>query len=685
MKRLKDLTLIFHQCTKPSIFELFIIFTGFVLVTATSFILSPTPDEGKHILNGIAFIVKKECCLHDEGPVAALHAIPIPRKDLKLPSFEKKISGGGAARVLYYDNRDSAAKIKVLSRVSTVLTYVFLLAVLWCWAQEIFSRQIARYCLILGAFSPTIIAHSGLATEDMFLTAASFFSFYLFFKYSNQPTIRNIVLLSGAVGISLLTKISALFLYLAIVIVFIVHSVHQLNETSFSIKIIKHKAIFILVLFVMPLFLLNAGYLFKGSFKTLADVQTESETLNKFKNSWVGALPLPIPEGYIKAIDFNRVDTKMRRESKAPGFMLNEVYLGSKPSYFVVAFLLKTSGILLLFITLGIYKFTKSKTPPFLGLSLFFFPLFFLIANIIFNDFNVGVRYMLPAYPFLVLAAGFSFRINWVQYVKPLLVVYVLITIITFPNYLAFFNFSSFFAKKENLLIDSNLDWGQMNYLIGKDAADRKINNICVQTMWPLLVPRSVNVRNVRYPQNCVFYLSKTLKRFSTTDKYYQLFKRPNYELGEVIEVYDITSDNDLENKFINKWRISAPFPEPHNLSDLRLIMKREKTLKYKDIKTEFGMVDVKSVYPDKNLDNSCVIAKSRESVLGQLLISADDQIVLFNDRGIYASKESPGKLIFYQLTTGLQQTQAIRALVCNDFGDFQFMIGYIPFERHAD
>ncbi len=82
---------------------------------------------------------------------------------------------------------------------------------------------------------------------------------------------------------------------------------------------------------------------------------------------------------------------------------------------------------------------------------------------------NLGVRHVLPIYPFLAILAGFGALSIWRAQRSRILcrsAFVILLTwqftssVVTHPDYLAYFNV---FADKnrENILIGSDLDWGQ--------------------------------------------------------------------------------------------------------------------------------------------------------------------------------------------------------------------------------
>jgi hypothetical protein len=151
--------------------------------------------------------------------------------------------------------------------------------------------------------------------------------------------------------------------------------------------------------------------------------------------------------------------------------------------YNLVALLVKTPiGVLLLALA-GVALWRRSggtakETWPVLlpWASLFVF----LSA---FNAVNTGIRYVLPLYPFLHVAAGAVFaerhgreRVRWRDPLAVAALVAGLFTAVAaYPDELAYFNrIAGGTARGHEWLLDSNLDWGQDLYRVPAEASRLK-------------------------------------------------------------------------------------------------------------------------------------------------------------------------------------------------------------------
>jgi len=136
--------------------------------------------------------------------------------------------------------------------------------------------------------------------------------------------------------------------------------------------------------------------------------------------------------------------------------------------YFPVAFLFKTpvSTLLLLFATL--LFFPKVREAPWSSLNFLLLPavvVFFFTSR---QHINIGLRHVLPAYPFLLVLIARVVRYGskhqkLARWILGLLCIWaVWEAALIYPHYLAYFNgLVGGPSGGRYMLVDSNLDWGQ--------------------------------------------------------------------------------------------------------------------------------------------------------------------------------------------------------------------------------
>ena len=156
------------------------------------------------------------------------------------------------------------------------------------------------------------------------------------------------------------------------------------------------------------------------------------------------------------------------RSLARPAYLLGEIRKDGFWLYFPIAFLAKTPlpTLLLIFIATLHLAFAKRRERAIVFL-LVPVVVFFVIA--VWSHINIGIRHILPIYPFLFVWLGgvvsllWKTNTRWAKLSVCLLAVWLFgSTINAYPDYLAFFNEVAGGAKNgHNILVDSNLDWGQ--------------------------------------------------------------------------------------------------------------------------------------------------------------------------------------------------------------------------------
>ena len=82
------------------------------------------------------------------------------------------------------------------------------------------------------------------------------------------------------------------------------------------------------------------------------------------------------------------------------------------------------------------------------------------------NQLNIGIRYLLPILPLLLLLIGPGCRLRSVRLLATAAVVYcVIANALTHPGHLSYFNVAAGGPRNgHEILLDSNIDWGQDLY-----------------------------------------------------------------------------------------------------------------------------------------------------------------------------------------------------------------------------
>ncbi len=365
-------------------------------------------------------------------------------------------------------NRERYHFLFVLGRLPMIaLTLGLVVAIYLCGARHL-GHRVGLAAAALAAFCPTVLAHGHLVGTDVGAALTMFLAVWAVFEALRAPTAGRTLLAGLALGFAELSKFSALTLYPVLLALAVLASVRGPRRWAPLAVIVAAATI--------SLVIVNLGYLGHGSGTPLATYELESPVLRALAGSPLGALPLPLPSDFVRGFD--------RQHVEASGAY--PVYLHGVWSthgwwyYYPVAFLLKETLPLLVLLAVGVVVLASGRVTrdPLLAAFLGAPPVVFagLFAGL--TSIDLGVRYLLPAYPFLFLLAGSAVAdgvpVPRVRVAGGLVLLHVLVAAAATPGHLAYMNALAGSADQRwRWLVDSNLDWGQelrrlRSYLAGR-------------------------------------------------------------------------------------------------------------------------------------------------------------------------------------------------------------------------
>jgi hypothetical protein len=222
---------------------------------------------------------------------------------------------------------------------------------------------------------------------------------------------------------------------------------------------------------VAALLAINLGFAGEGTGEPLVRQRLVSERFTSLAATPLGQLPLPVPWPYVQGLDMLSRNVERERWT----YCLGRYSVDGFPEYFAVALGLKaTLGSLLLMVLAALavgrrWLAVPRGTWPYLLVA----PGFLFVYLSLFFHYQIGLRYLLPALPFLYVvaagvvasAAGAVRRLAWV-----LVVAHAASGAAAYPWFLSHFNQLAGDQRQAwRFLVDSNLDWGQ---------ADREVKQV---------------------------------------------------------------------------------------------------------------------------------------------------------------------------------------------------------------
>jgi hypothetical protein len=267
-------------------------------------------------------------------------------------------------------------------------------------------------------------------------------------------------------SLSLLCKYSALLLAPLLIVVPCAAIWLRKRETGARNTLIS-VALATVMAVTIPLFTVNCFYGFTGVGTSLAQMRLDSRSLAVLRKSPFGTLPLPLPRAFVEGFDRQKADSDY---SEFPAYFLGKWSIDGFRWYYPVAFCLKETVPFLVLLSASLWPVAAGigrKRDRRELLLLCFVPVTLFLVLMFMNRLNVGVRYLLPAYPFFCcfisrFSAAIESRSSLRLVLGGLFVLHCLSVAHIAPHYTSYFNeLCGGPEKGYRFLIDSNIDWGQ--------------------------------------------------------------------------------------------------------------------------------------------------------------------------------------------------------------------------------
>ncbi|MGE5641542.1 MAG: ArnT family glycosyltransferase [Byssovorax cruenta] len=362
--------------------------------------------------------------------------------------------------------------------VARLMTTLFVMAagfVVFIWARKLYGLIAALFSLGLFLLDPNIIAHSQLVTTDAYAMGMILIACYWLWKFAESRRWQDGLLLSGMLGLSQLTKYTALALYPLFAIALFAHDWSMLRDRFHSAgwRGIGRETItylkYALVALIVSIIIINVGFLFNGTFRSFSSYGLRSDIFQSLQQKVSFIVPTPYP--YLEGLDW-----VVQRERTGKGYGL--IYLFGKlqdkgfSGYYLITSLYKEPIATQLFVIAALitYFFSSQKRRTFWRNEIFLLlpVLFFAIYFNFFYNAQIGIRFYLVVFPLLFVLTGslFSawneFRL-WQKSLSIVLMIYLLVSVLSYyPYYITYFNELVWDRSQAyKILADSNLDWGQ--------------------------------------------------------------------------------------------------------------------------------------------------------------------------------------------------------------------------------
>jgi hypothetical protein len=343
------------------------------------------------------------------------------------------------------------------------------------WSSELYGKRGGLLSLFVWCFDPTVLGFSSVVTSDVPATVLGLIACFTFRNYLKNGSWSTAFMAGITLGIAELAKFTLILLYGVFAILWTIDYLGKVSAGR-QMSLLRCSGQGVLIL-VISIELINMGYGFRGtcvplgefsfvsrSFNNRADVfQTPG---NRFRGSWLEGVPVPFPADYIQGIDLQKRDLEGEYDSYLNGRWRHTGWW----YYYLEALFIKEPIGLIVLVVWSFYNLCsrRLRTDAFFEeISLALPALVYLFSISSETGMNHHMRYVLPAFPFLMISLGKLVGPESCSRVRNCIIFalaswIMACTMLVCPHFISYFNeFAGGPENGDRFLLDSNIDWGQ--------------------------------------------------------------------------------------------------------------------------------------------------------------------------------------------------------------------------------
>jgi hypothetical protein len=342
------------------------------------------------------------------------------------------------AQLFFWNSGNDPERVTFLGRLPAVLCALALILVVFLYTRRLAGDGAALLAAALTAALPDVLAHGGVAYNDVPVAVAMLGAVWAVDEALRRPAAGRALLAGFLIALSLAIKNSAVALGPIALVLLVCEAVRRHRDPLWG------RAVLIAFVLVLVSMWLTLAIVYRGDF-----------ALSEYRYALRFAL------GHVT-------------EMAVPSFLLGERSLHGWWYFFPLAFLYKTSaGLHALIAIAGISFATRLRHEPARVLtSRLRAPLVALVvfgALLIRSELNIGFRYALPALPLLCILTAVGVARLWPVAGRPLRGAIVAAGLWAavhvgtyYPHFLSYISeYGPGRDENHTVLVDSSLDWGQ--------------------------------------------------------------------------------------------------------------------------------------------------------------------------------------------------------------------------------
>jgi len=498
-------------------------------IIATYSELSPVWDEPGHMACGMQYLGTHVYRYEPQHPPLARVAsafLPFVSGARPLGGPQQDLEG---VAVMFHSG--NPARILTLMRFGILPFFLLACWIVYLWARRYFGGAIAALAVGLFTLVPTVLAHGGVATTDMPLTACLTAAYFAMLLWAEEPTWKHSALFGFATATAVVCKFTALGYFPAVAFFSLLAYLAVARPTGADLAAaVRARALSFAAAVGVGAFTIWAVYSF--SFGKVP--------------GWNVSLPAPeLFDGVRFALNHNATGQA--------AYLLGEIRNTGWWYFFPVVLVVKAplGWLVLAAIGIGVCVRRRDRVA-------YLMPIAFsagIMLPAMGSHVNIGLRHILPIFTSLAIAGALGLarlieRGKWTTLAGAALVGWVAISgMNAHPDYIGYFNEIAG-DHPERIVIDSDLDWGQNDVRLARRLRELGADHVAYREFsftpeqleqWPGL-PRVVPI-NPLQPVTGWNVISPTrwmLRRYGIADdrKPWFPYFRPTEKVGSLWMYY---------------------------------------------------------------------------------------------------------------------------------------------------
>ncbi|MGB9232946.1 MAG: phospholipid carrier-dependent glycosyltransferase [Terriglobales bacterium] len=407
--------------------------------------LSQTCDEGTHIYSGYRYLKCGDLTVSPEHPPLAKIVAAAPLLPMNLAVSCTPFKGTEAQQAfagLSWLYKQDWPVVLARARMAVSAFAVGLCLLVWITARRMFGFTTAIVSGLLLIFEPNVLAYGSLVMTDVPVACMLLFAVLGFYLWVGHRTAPFLLLTGLATGLTLLAKHSGVAVVPILGVLAVTDALTQPGSDRPKWQLALHNLLAMTLICVLAVGIVWAGYGMRfakyGAAPQLQEPRPPTSASERvlFELEEHHVLPQAYLEGFARALAISN-------QSLAT-FVAGNVYAHAPWFSTPFNFLIRNTPAMLAMILAAAFGLTITFRQRRRECLFVLAPLAVYLAACIHASDNVSVRYLLPIFPFLLIAVAAGYvelakHLRWFKHALPcLIVLHAASSLRAYPDYLSY-------------------------------------------------------------------------------------------------------------------------------------------------------------------------------------------------------------------------------------------------------